>query len=161
MLSAVHYEGAVPELVARWKYLPDPTLSRPLARLLEQALHAWGGRGGLVVPVPQGEASWHRRGFSPSVDVARAMGRPLRAAVKRRGRAPAQVGLTARQRRRNVRRLFEIAPQAGVTGEHVLLVDDVVTTTATATAVARLLREAGARSVTVASVARAPLDASK
>ena len=157
MISAVRYEGEVQDLVARWKYQPEPPLSRPLASLLTQIDPAWVQRHGLVVPIPQGATSWHRRAFSPSVDIARAVGLPLRNAIRRRRNAPPQVGLTARQRRRNVRRLFEITPRAGVAGEHVLLVDDVVTTTATATAAASLLRDAGVASVGVASMARAPL----
>jgi len=154
MVSAVRYEGVIRDLVARWKYRPDATLSRPLANLLLPALPAGPA---VVVPIPQAGASWRSRAFSPSTDIAHAVRRPLRNAIRRGRSAPHQVGLTARQRRRNVRRLFELAPRHGTAGQHVLLVDDVATTTATASVAARLLRDAGAVTVTVATVARAPL----
>jgi phosphoribosylpyrophosphate synthetase len=68
-----------------------------------------------------------------------------------------QAGLTPRQRRLNVRGAFGISNSAAVAGKHVLLVDDILTTGATARAAARALLEAGAESVWVATVARARL----
>lgn len=162
MVSALGYEGLVPDLVARWKYPGDATISRPMGRLLVEALEARGDiAGGVVVPVPQAGASWSRRGFSPAVDLARAVGRRLDApvvhALERVRGAPAQVGLTAGERRRNVARLFRVAAgrRKQLHGCRVLLVDDVATTTSTAAACAAVLRDAGAASMVVATLARA------
>ena len=162
VMSVLDYEGVVPDLMARWKYPGDATISRPMARLFTAALEARGDLGGaVVVPVPQAGRSWARRGFSPAVDLARAVGRridaPVVHALARVRGAPAQGGLTAAERRRNVARLFRAAPgrRRELRGGPVLLVDDVATTTSTASACAAVLREAGAASVAVATLVRA------
>src|SRR6185437_11021054 len=66
-----------------------------------------------------------------------------------------QAGLTARGRRRNLRAAFAVRDAAAVAGRHVLLVDDIMTTGATARAAAQALVRAGAESVWVATLARA------
>jgi predicted amidophosphoribosyltransferase len=65
--------------------------------------------------------------------------------------AKRQVGLTRDQRRRNVASAFRVADRkrAGLRGRNVLLVDDVITTGATANACARALKRAGATRVDV------------
>ena len=156
--SAVHYRGEMARLVARWKYGPDVTLTRPLIRALGHALvNLEAPRDAVVVPIPQGEDAWQHRGFSPSLELARAcstMPGARRVVGLRRCRsAPAQVGLTASGRRSNVQRLFDALPRFD--GRHVLLVDDVMTTGATVTSASEALRKAGAASVTVVSLARA------
>ena len=66
-----------------------------------------------------------------------------------------QAGLTPRQRRLNVRGAFSVADPAAVTMKHVLVIDDIFTTGATARAAAQALLRAGAASVWVATLARA------
>jgi hypoxanthine phosphoribosyltransferase len=66
-----------------------------------------------------------------------------------------QAGLTFRQRRLNVRAAFSVSDPAAVTGKHVLVIDDIFTTGATARAAAQALARAGAASVWVATLARA------
>ncbi len=160
LVSAMEYCEPIQTLIQRWKYPGDPALSRAMEHLLHR-VSVQRLEGMRVVPVPQAEASWRGRGFSPSVDLARRMARqhraPLVHAIGRSTRGPAQVGLTARQRRRNVARLFRPVPRRArsLAGRPVLLVDDVVTTTATAAACAQILLEAGAASVRVVALARA------
>ena len=160
--SAVGYESPVRELIQRWKFSGDVTLSRALGHVMIRRLVEMERPDGMqVVPVPQAEASWRRRGFSPAIDLARhaqcALESPLIHALERSRGAPAQVGLTAGQRRRNVSRLFHLARRAErkLAGHPVLLVDDVVTTTATAEACATTLRRANVPSIVVVSLARA------
>jgi hypoxanthine phosphoribosyltransferase len=66
-----------------------------------------------------------------------------------------QAGLTPRQRRINVRGAFSVSDPSKVTAQHILLVDDILTTGATARAAAQTLLKAGAASVWVATLARA------
>jgi predicted amidophosphoribosyltransferase len=74
--------------------------------------------------------------------------------VRRRDTA-SQTGLTAAQRRRNVRGAFAIRHRSRVTGQKLILVDDVLTTGATVRECAQALRSAGAREVQVLTAARA------
>jgi predicted amidophosphoribosyltransferase len=69
---------------------------------------------------------------------------------------PAQQALDARARRRNLRQAFAITPDAVLGNRHLALVDDVLTTGATAQALARLLLDAGAARVDVYCLARTP-----
>jgi predicted phosphoribosyltransferase len=66
-----------------------------------------------------------------------------------------QAGLTPRQRRLNVRGAFSVSNPSLVVAQHILLVDDILTTGATARAAAQSLLKAGAASVWVATLARA------
>src|SRR5208337_5604550 len=75
-------------------------------------------------------------------------------ALERKRETPSQTGLTRHQRRLNLRGAFAVAQPEGVKGREVLLVDDVYTTGATVSECARVLRQAGATKVWVATVAR-------
>ena len=66
-----------------------------------------------------------------------------------------QASLTPRQRRLNVRGAFQVNDASAVRGRDVLLVDDILTTGATARAAAKALKNAGAATVWVATLARA------
>ena len=69
---------------------------------------------------------------------------------------PPQQQLDAATRRRNLRQAFALEPGSDVRGRHLALVDDVLTTGATAEALARLLKRAGAARVDVYCLARTP-----
>ena len=69
---------------------------------------------------------------------------------------PPQPGLAAPERRRNLRDAFAVASPATVQSRHIVLVDDVLTTGATADACARALVAAGAKRIDVYTVGRAP-----
>jgi ComF family protein len=114
----------------------------------------------LLVPVPLHPRRLRARGFNQSLLLARALGRACgvpvaRQALARRQDSPPQTGLGARERRRNVAAAF-VSRRPWVVAERVIvLVDDVLTTGATARACASALRRAGAAEVRVLSVARA------
>lgn len=116
-----------------------------------------------LVPVPLHPRRQRVRGFNQSLEIARVparrLGLPLAPTLlKRRRDTPAQASLGgAAARRANVRGAFVVAG-ALVPFEHVALVDDVVTTGATAAAAARALKRAGVERVSVWSVARAVVD---
>ena len=121
----------------------------------------------LVVPVPLHRTKQRQRGFNQARALAQAaidaLGRShpewkltLASSTLMRLRATeTQAGLTPTQRRKNVRGAFKVSDPAAVRGKHVLLVDDILTTGATARAAAQSLLRAGAASVYVATLARA------
>ncbi len=121
----------------------------------------------LVVPVPLYGKKRRSRGFNQSDLLARALLDALRrrrpeariqlaAPLLVRQRATeSQAGLTPHQRRENVRGAFFVPRPATVRGRHILLIDDIYTTGATARACSTALHRAGAATVRVATVARA------
>jgi ComF family protein len=121
----------------------------------------------LVVPVPLHGSKNARRGFNQARLLAvEALGflrkshpqwrLTLAASTLMRLRATeSQAGLNPRERRRNVRGAFSVSAPAAVAERHVLIVDDILTTGATARAAAQALVQAGAASVWVATLARA------
>ncbi len=152
------YEGRLRELIRLLKYDGIRTLAGPLAELLSAALPR-GQRFDFIAPMP---IHWRRRwtrGFNQSQLLAHALSRrtgiPVREVVFKRKATTPQAGLTAAQRRANVASVFEVRKRDAVAGRRVLVVDDVLTTGATASACARVLKRAGAASVTVLTVARA------
>lgn len=114
----------------------------------------------LLVPVPLHPERERNRGFNQSLLLARRLGRawhlPVRADVLVRV-APTrpQTELGAGARRANVRGAFALRRPDLVLGRHVVVVDDILTTGSTATACAVCLREGGAATVGVLTVARA------
>jgi ComF family protein len=149
------YEGVLRELIHLFKFEGVRTLQRPLGALLAQALPRESSFDA-IVPMP---LHWRRRwqrGFNQSELLAREIARrwsvPVCALV-RRGRATApQAGLTSAQRRTNVQGAFAVA--RSLKGMRLLLIDDVLTTGATASACARALKQAGAVQVTLLALAR-------
>ena len=79
----------------------------------------------------------------------------VRNAVRRTKRTAPQAGLTNAKRRSNVSGVFRVRRPSVIQGRRVLLVDDVMTTGATASACARALKNAGAKRVALLTVARA------
>jgi predicted amidophosphoribosyltransferase len=86
--------------------------------------------------------------------VSRRTGLPFRNALARRRGTLAQAGLTLAQRRDNLTGVFRVRDRRKIEGRRVLLVDDVFTTGATASACAAALKRAGARSVVLLTLAR-------
>jgi ComF family protein len=105
-----------------------------------------------VVPVPLHPLRLQTRGFNQAACIATHLPYVLQHALERLRDTPSQRSVTASQRLSNVKGAF--AANKDLTGQHLLLVDDVVTTTATVQAASLALKKAGAASVTVACVAR-------
>jgi ComF family protein len=120
----------------------------------------------LLIPVPVHKLRLRSRGFNQAELIARSAQRGIEESIGRRVEldvttllrvrfAESQVSLNAEERRQQIRGAFEVSSRERVKGREILLVDDVLTTGATASECARELRQAGARRVWVATPARA------
>lgn len=148
------YEGVLRKLIHVYKYGKVRTLAGPLSSLLAQALPR-DESFDAVVPVP---LYWRRRlqrGFNQADLLARGIARrtgiPVLPALRRLRPTATQAGLSNSARRKNVVRAFR---SRSVQGQRILLIDDVMTTGATAAACALALKQGGARRVCLLTLAR-------
>jgi len=152
------FEAELRELIHVFKYGGVETLAQPLGRFLAVALPREEPFDA-VVPMPLHWIRRWSRGFNQSELLAREIGRrasvPVRNLVRRVKATTPQAGLTNAKRRANVSGAFRVRRGADVRGLRVVLVDDVMTTGATASACARVLKQAGAARVVLLTVARA------
>ncbi len=158
------------ELIHALKYQRLRPITPKLGELLARAIAQLAPEAPaemLVIPVPLHRSKHSDRGFNQAGllaaeaiaclrkhDTAWRLTLAPNMLMRLRG-TDSQAGLTPRQRRLNVRGAFGVSEPAAVFGKHVLLIDDILTTGATARAAARALLQAGAESVWVATLARA------
>ncbi|HEX8712566.1 MAG TPA: ComF family protein [Terracidiphilus sp.] len=164
------YDGRLREAIHALKYARIYPIARGLGRRLAEALAGVADgapKEMLVVPVPLHRSKYRQRGFNQARALAAASLHSLSKSnpewkltlapdtLMRLRATESQAGLTSRQRRDNVRGAFSVSNPAAVAGRHVLLIDDIMTTGATARAAAQALRKAGAETVWVETLARA------
>jgi ComF family protein len=166
------YAGKLRAVVLQLKFHRREQLGLRLGSLLVDAWLALEGNLAVrntcvIVPVPLYRSRERERGYNQAELLARGFVRALkkrgatsqvklatRALLRRRSTVP-QSGLSLQRRSENVRRAFELTDPARIRGQDVILVDDVMTTGATASACAAALRGAGAHRVVVLTLARA------
>ena len=159
--APTRYEGLVRELILRLKLGKNRVLAHPLGQLL--LAHAQGNgfheQVDVVMPVPLHWRRRLRRGFNQAellaTDLASRLRLPLLTRNLRRLKSTSTQTRFSRTRRfENVRNAFAVRDSAPLEGQRVLLVDDVMTTGATASECARMLKRAGCDKVYVLTVAR-------
>lgn len=161
-LSAVHaafvYEGAARNAVVTLKFRSGRYLAELMGNLLRQQLETHPIAADLVVPVPLSRDRLRERGFNQAAllaaRVAPAAGGVLASDLLSRAPRRTQRTLSARERLSNLDGAFTCGHRQRAAGQRVLLVDDVVTTGATASACADTLAQAGASHVSVLAFAR-------
>ncbi|MEK8081707.1 ComF family protein [Pseudomonas sp. XK-1] len=159
------YAFPIDSLITRFKHQARWPLGRLLGELLSQHLvHAFDEglpRPDLLLPVPLASRRQRQRGFNQAAMLGQWLSTALQlprqdAWLQRVLDTPAQQQLDAATRKRNLRKAFALASESAVAGRHIALVDDVLTTGATAESLARLLNKAGAARVDVYCLARTP-----
>jgi ComF family protein len=156
------YEGLIREVILRLKHVSHDGLAEMLGELWAEhsgaELRAAGAS--VVVPVPLHFRRLWQRGYNQSAALAHGLAGRLRLPcrprwLRRIRHTPKQTEQTPAARRENVKGAFRAARAGALAGQTVLLVDDVMTTGSTVSEAARALRDAGARRVVVAVLARA------
>jgi ComF family protein len=159
--AAVRYDDVARALVHAFKYGDRLDLAPMMGRWMESAGRGLLADADALIPVPlHWTRQWARR-FNQSAVLAEVISKAAgiavaHAALKRVKATPQQVGLSQSQRALNVQGAFKVPAQgkAEIAGRRVLLVDDVLTSGATADACARALLRAGAAEVDVLTFSR-------
>lgn len=153
------YRGKIRETLHRFKYRGQKALAEPLGKLLagKIAREPWSSSLEFLVPVPLSRQRLLQRGYNQASLLAGVLGRelglPVKEILERVRETESQTGLNRSRRAENLYRAFRCCREVPA-GSHVLLVDDVLTSGATAHEASRTLKEAGAGRISVAVVAR-------
>lgn len=152
------YEGVLRELLLQFKLGGKIHLARDLGRRLAQRVLDEGLPVDGVTAVPMTWRALLRRGYNPAEELARSVSaavcRPFWPLLRKRRSTKPQATLPVREREVNPVGAYVARKTGRIRGATVLLVDDVLTTGATAGECSRVLREAGARAVYLAIVGR-------
>ncbi|MGA8432507.1 MAG: ComF family protein [Candidatus Sulfotelmatobacter sp.] len=166
------YQGGLRELVHMLKYGGVLPAAKVLGRMVAEAMvglePVLGDGVIVVVAVPLHKSKRRQRGFNQAELIARSALKCCAAerfqladnVLLRKRDTDSQIGMTNHQRRENMRGAFTVSRAQEVNGREVLLVDDVLTTGATAAECTRVLLRAGASRVWVATAARTMKSAS-
>ncbi len=154
------YLPPIGRLIGDLKFNSGLTQARLLARLVGDSLETAMERPPeLLIPIPLHPSRLRERGYNQSLELARPLSRqfgiPLQYNLCTRIRAtPHQLSLKKQDRARNVKGGFRVSGK--LNARHVALIDDVITTGATVSELARLLKKNGVERVDVWAVARTP-----
>lgn len=159
--AVARYHGVMRTLIHGLKYGDRHEGVKLMSRWLSQAGCELLGGADMIVPVPLARSRLWSRRFNQAALLAQAVAHQRGIACNpftllRTRRTESQVGLSASQRRKNVAGAFMVPERQRptVSEKNILLVDDVITTGATANACARALKRAGAAQVDVLALAR-------
>lgn len=159
--SVCVYDGVIKDCIHLFKYKSKLSLVKPLGKLAVDFAHNFLDMENidLILPVPLASSKLRQRQFNQ----ARLLAKSLSCAFSKELKdnllikikpGVAQVNLSRQERLKNVRGSFKVKHQLLLKNKKVLLVDDVLTTAATANECARMLKEAGANRVDVFTLAR-------
>lgn len=149
------YKGPLRKAINLLKYHNMKRLSKPLSEMI---LRMETPHVDAVIPVPLYKDRLRQREFNQSALLAKYAAKSTKTSllvdclVKVKDTMP-QVGLSSRERRRNIRNAFGVKKKELIKGKFILLVDDVITTGATVRECSRILKKAGARDIYVIALA--------
>ncbi len=153
------YEQTLQRAIQQFKFNQKVGLDRSLSNLMVQNI-APNLTIDLIIPVPLHQQKLQDRSYNQALLLARQIASQIKVPVSHKHLlklvdTKSQQGLSARKRIKNLQKAFSVA--GDLKAKNILLVDDVMTTGATVNACCRALKEAGANSIHVAIIARAPI----
>jgi len=158
--SLFRYDDDIIKLVHQLKFSGKISFARSIGEMLLAQLRNTEEQPDCLLPVPLHASRMRQRGYNQSIEISRvlakAMALPIEiTAIKRHRSTLAQTGLNAKQRKKNIRGAFSVVGQLNY--QHILIIDDVMTTGATVNELAALLKKNGAVRVGILCIARAPV----
>ena len=162
-VSPLYYEDLVRRSLLRYKFGGLSVYAPKYAELMRDALTESGVSFDLIAWAPLGRKRLRRRGYDQARLLAEGLSKlldaPCAQLLVKTVENPPQSGTgSAEQRRANVSGVYRVTDPALVRDRRILLVDDIVTTGATLSECARVLKASGARSVSAATLARSKKD---
>lgn len=165
LLSIALYEYPYKLWITRWKFRQDLTAGQLLLQQFEQLLLDYQASSAIlpqaIVYVPMHRKKQRKRGFNQALSLAEmaadSLKLPLLHIFSRNAGSHSQVGLNRQSRKHNLKQAFELSiPPNFQLPQHLALVDDVVTTGATANLLCYLLRQHGVRTISLWTLAITP-----
>ena len=159
--SAFIYSDISLSIISKLKYADRPDLAKYCAQLMANILAPILEGNPILVPVPLHWTRQFNRRYNQASEIARHLAKICNlqmelTLVKRTKRTKRQVGLSAKERRKNITNAFSVNPDALniAQSNRIILVDDVITTGATLNEIAKTLKKAGIEKIDVISFAR-------
>lgn len=151
------YEGVLRDAIHLLKFKGIKRLAGPLSHLLWSVIADLNMSGiDMVVPVPMHKKRLLQREFNQTATIglliAKKLNRPLMDVLQKNRDTLPQTYVNGKERLNNMKSAFIVSGE--IKGSNILLVDDVITTGATVLECAKVLMKAGAKSVTIAALAR-------
>jgi ComF family protein len=165
-ISLLLYQPPASQLINRFKFNKGYAHGRVLATLFSQHLANvyQGSYPDCVIPLPLDYQRLRQRGYNQSAVILHHLSKQLKLKVKnnlvkRIKLTTQQHKLNTRQRKANIKGAFVV--NKPLPYEHIAVLDDIVTSGATANEISRVIKQAGVDKVDIWSLARTPLDAQK
>jgi competence protein ComFC len=161
VLAAVNYrQPLIGKIIHTFKFRFVTGLAEPLAKLIIAfyIIQSEKLNDPVVIPVPLHKKRLLERGFNQSELIAKTFCNYfhyplLTQAIMRSRHTPHQVGLNRNKRQQNVKQAFKICFPENIKNKNIIIIDDVLTTGATLTEIAKVLKDAGADQIWALTVA--------
>lgn len=159
--STAYYSGIIKELIVGLKYKSDFNCGELLGQYMNEVLKEKNFDYNIIAYVPCSRSSLKKRGYNQSEYLARIIGRhqnkPLCKCLKKTIDTKDQIGLDGSGRWENLIGVFKVINESKIKNKKILLVDDVITTGATAFYCAQELIDSGADEVRVLTAAKSKI----
>lgn len=157
--SVMLYNSQSKILVAQFKYHDRLDLAPLFSKMMMRAGKELIALSDVILPVPMHKARYFARQYNQAAELARNIAMLSNKTYEPRvlhrvKNTRRQVGLTQRERNRNLESAFHVSNALKIEGKSLLLIDDVMTTGATLNECAACLKQAGAKNVYVLTLAR-------